>query len=106
MILIFSKRNDHATSQVCLWLQNLQKEFIRLNAEDNYIFSYISRKKIIVEKNKKQYNLLECDSYWYRREGISPKHFNYRKTKLSYVEMNHVKMEYQTLKEYILNFRK
>lgn len=101
MILIFSQRSDHATSQVCLWLQAMKKEFIRLNSEDDYAFIYISSEKIVVEKNKKQYNLLACNSYWYRRDGIAPKHFNYKKAKLSKIKLSHIRREYQTLKEYV-----
>lgn len=101
MILIFSQRSDYATSQVCMWLQAMKKGFIRLNMEDDYVFTYISSEKIIVERNKKQYNLLSCDSYWYRRDGIAPKHFNYKKTELSKVKLSHIRKEYQTLKEYV-----
>lgn len=101
MILIFSQRSDYATSQVCMWLQAMKKKFVRLNMEDDYLFTYISSEKIIVERNKKQYNLLSCDSYWYRRDGIAPKHFNYKKTELSKVKLSHIRKEYQTLKEYV-----
>ena len=48
MILIFSQRSDYATSQVCMWLQAMKKGFIRLNMEDDYVFTYISSEKIIV----------------------------------------------------------
>ena len=47
MILIFSQRSDYATSQVCMWLQAMKKGFIRLNMEDDYVFTYISSEKII-----------------------------------------------------------
>lgn len=75
MILIVSQNTDFATSQVISWLIHFKKEFIRLNGDESYRIIELTHDKLIVEKNGSRKNLLECDSYWYRRNGIFNSHF-------------------------------
>ena len=71
MILIISQYSDYATTQVINWLLYYKKKFVRINGDGCYHFLEISPENIIVEINYNHYNLLECNKYWYRRDGIS-----------------------------------
>lgn len=71
MILIISQYSDYATTQVINWLLYYKKKFVRINGDGCYHFLEISPENIIVEINNNHYNLLECNKYWYRRDGIS-----------------------------------
>lgn len=70
MILIVSQKSDFATTQVINWLIFYKKKFIRLNGDENYRILEITEDKVLVEKGGSIRNLMECDSYWYRRNGI------------------------------------
>lgn len=70
MILIISQNSDFATTQVISWLTFFKKDFFRLNGDDSYRILELSEDRIVVEKNKFIQDLLKCDSYWYRRNGI------------------------------------
>ncbi|HBL34611.1 MAG TPA: grasp-with-spasm system ATP-grasp peptide maturase [Porphyromonadaceae bacterium] len=83
MILIISQNSDLATTQVISWLTYFKKEFIRLNGDENYRIQEVTEDKLMVEKNGKIINLVECDSYWYRRNGIFNLHLGSNPIKLS-----------------------
>lgn len=70
MILIVSQKTDFATTQVIGWLVGMGKKFIRLNGDENYKILEISDDEIVINKGGKVINLTQCDSYWYRRNGV------------------------------------
>lgn len=74
MILIISQKSDFATTQVISWLVYFKKKFIRLNGDDDYKFVKIDPNELLVEKDGNTMNLIECNSYWYRRNGIFLQH--------------------------------
>lgn len=76
MILIMSQLSDFATTQVIDWLVYYKKEFLRLNGDEVYEIDEITTDKINISKNGCKYDLLQCDSYWYRRDGIGRKHLH------------------------------
>jgi len=78
MILIFSVENDFSTSAVVKWLQYYEHKFIVINSDDNiYKFIKLNADKILFKNtfNGKEYNLLDFDSCWWRRTGLSIKNF-------------------------------
>lgn len=76
MILIVSQLGDYATTQVENWLLFYNKKFIRINGDGTYHIKEVTTDRFIIEMDNHLYNLYDCDSYWYRRDGISMYNFN------------------------------
>lgn len=76
MVLILTKNNDGSSNGIIDWLTYYKKEFIRVNGNDDYTrIVEITSDKIIIEQQGKQYDLLTCDSVWYRRNSFSAQSF-------------------------------
>lgn len=109
MILIVSQYSDFATSQVINWLQYFGKKFIRINGDGNYRFLEISQNRLVIKMNGKLYNLLDCNNYWYRRDGISSWNLNtnidyiLHKSKLLQFMRHPIKQEINVIKSHIYN---
>jgi ATP-GRASP peptide maturase of grasp-with-spasm system len=79
MVLIISRQDDGNTNVVIEWLMSMNKEFVRLNADDEKTkidLIDIENKKIIVDQKGKRVNLFDATSIWYRRRGLSLKSIN------------------------------
>ena len=72
--LIFSNKYDFSTNSVIHWLNKFAVPCLRINSdEDKFKLKYINSSSIILEDKTtgKTYNLLDYDSYWYRRGRLS-----------------------------------
>lgn len=80
MILIFSEKNCHSTSEVVEWLKINGEFVVRLNGdEDKFWLKHIDidRNEIIVNSlDHGELNIADAKSVWYRRNGISKSFFN------------------------------
>lgn len=107
MILIISQNTDFATSQVISWLIHLKKEFVRLNGDENYRIIELTENRLIVNNSVSTKNLLDCDSYWYRRNGIFNVHLGGDLLKISQNKSipkcfkDPIKAEFEVLRKHI-----
>lgn len=106
MILIVSQYSDFATTQVIDWLLFYGKRFIRINGDSDYKFIRISDDQILIEKGGEYWDLLKCNKYWYRRDGISSLQLNTNLGKIFQSDLlqcmkNSIVNEVKTLKTHI-----
>lgn len=86
MILILTKNNDGSSNRIIDWLCHYGKKFIRVNGNDESTkIIEINSNQILIEQNGAIYDLLQCDSLWYRRNSFSTLSFGI-KMKNSVVE--------------------
>ena len=78
MVLIFSMRFDYSTNCVMKWLDYKGFKVIRINGEDDfYKFVQITKEGIIFRDSvsNKEVNLRDVKSCWWRRTGLTKRHF-------------------------------
>jgi ATP-GRASP peptide maturase of grasp-with-spasm system len=88
MILIFTIDHEYSTGRVIDWLNKMGEEVVRLNADDDtYKFEKINEAGIFFKNShsKRTVNLCEAKSCWWRRRGISQRHFFQRAKRRSLV---------------------
>lgn len=72
MITIFSSQGDFSTSIVIEWLRRLGKEWVRIDGDNTSIkFDSYSKNELLISINGKEQNLLNINSSWYRRKGLT-----------------------------------
>ncbi len=70
MILILSNKNDTVTDRVINWLTFLEKDWFRINSEDNVKIEFKGDDFSITVEDK-SINLSNIKGYWYRRGFIN-----------------------------------
>jgi ATP-GRASP peptide maturase of grasp-with-spasm system len=118
MILIFTIKYDYSSTKVIEWLNHYGVRVIRINGDDDiYKFKKIDSTGIYFTNTitNKLVNLKEAKSCWWRRTGISKRHFmspivaensNEPELDLSLftnTKSTYINDEYIALKEYIFN---
>lgn len=76
MIVIFSRTDDGSTAFVAEWLNAFNKKYIILNTNDDrskFIYADLQKREILFKKDDVLVNLLEAESVWIRRTGLSSK---------------------------------
>lgn len=112
MILIFSSSDDINTTMVAEWLIAYNKKYVQVNGDDHTTrFEHydIAGDKLIITQKGRQINLLEADSIWYRRKGLTFKSLRlsrkgYFKKVLHDIPSYHVRhneQEFQSLLEFV-----
>jgi ATP-GRASP peptide maturase of grasp-with-spasm system len=80
MILIFSEKNCHSTSEVVEWLRSFNEFVVRLNGDEERAWlKYIDIDRDEIILNSLDYgdiNIAKAKSVWYRRNGISKSFFS------------------------------
>ncbi len=76
MILLLSRQDDGSTREVAEWLCALDKEFMRINADDNknqFVSCHLTQECFTFMINNKNYTFKpsEIRSIWHRRSGFS-----------------------------------
>ncbi len=118
MIIIFSSENDLSTIAVAKWLRYFDVEFYVINpTEGVYNFIRLDQDSIIFYNThtKKEINLLDATSCWWRRTGLGKKNFiqeslpsqffidDFDATELISGKKSALDPEISDLKEYIFN---
>ncbi|WP_123847151.1 grasp-with-spasm system ATP-grasp peptide maturase [Chitinophaga lutea] len=78
MVVIFGRLDDASTTFVAEWIHSFGKEYVILNTDDErgQFVRYSSPEKALVfEKESRTVNLLDVESVWVRRNGMSQKAF-------------------------------
>jgi ATP-GRASP peptide maturase of grasp-with-spasm system len=86
MILIISDKNDHSTNEVIDWIDNKQREFLRINREDELSINQLelinNKVEFEIKTSFGKFKLSNLKAYWYRRGYLN---FN-KKENNSYIE--------------------
>ncbi len=83
MILIFSRQDDMTTSLVLEWLTLFNKNYIRIDADNErtkFISYNANNRELLVKYKDKLYNLYHAQSFWFRRNGFSFNNLTFNKT--------------------------
>ncbi len=72
MILIISDLSDKTTDDVINWLNLINKNFIRINSQDNVELKF-SGKEIYIETKELKIKLSNISKFWYRRGQLNIK---------------------------------
>lgn len=110
-ILILSRQDDGSTSNVAEWLVRMNKDFIRINTDDDRTkldYVDIENRELIVDQNGKKTNLFNTSSVWHRRRGFSLKNVSLDENELDKkilfdtpnYHKRHLNSEYVVLTEY------
>jgi ATP-GRASP peptide maturase of grasp-with-spasm system len=112
MILIFSTSDDFSTTMVAEWLIRYNKKYIQINGDDHTTrFDHydITNGKLIITQKGKHINLLDADSIWYRRRGITLKSLRLSRTgyfsnvlhDIPSYHVRHNEREFQSLMDFV-----
>ena len=75
MILIISDKNDQSTNEVIDWIDIRQKEFFRINREDelniNKLVLIDNKVEFEAQTLKGKFKLSSLKAYWYRRGDLN-----------------------------------
>src|ERR1700756_3244673 len=83
MILIFTIKNDYSSTCIIRLLNHLGRKVVRINGDDDtYKFDRITNAGVFFRNTitNEIVNLKEARACWWRKSGISKRHFNKRIT--------------------------